>query len=252
MITKPHFTKFRISETLQFMTDGLSICEKYQPNQLQFTEKVTVLRNTTQTLNSSFKVDQGSSISAEIIALDQRRDLCFTGIHLCVDAFSYHFIPDIRNAASLILNSIDKYGKNITQLNYQAETSTLKSIIDSWTNDIRLTNALEALNISSWVTELKTVNEQFNKAYLSRVEEKALVPKANTLELRKKTIAAFRDLINNIEARATIALKGEYNPLISELNTLIGKYNSLVDVRRGTTKSTTSNNSPLSANQAYF
>ncbi len=235
MINKAHFPKFRVSELLQYFNDALSICDKNNPVQLQITDKVEIARASVVALEGTFKLDQASALSAELLALDQRRDACLTGIRMFADACTYHFDAAKLTAATSIVTSIDKYGKNLVRMNYQAETSTIKSITDSWINDSKLASALELLQLNDWVAELKLSNELFNKAYLARVEEKSVAPQTNSgIELRKLAVDAFRELTNNIYARATLT-PVIYDALISQLNVLTDKYNQLVDSRAATT-----------------
>ena len=91
---------------------------------------------------------------------------------------------------------------------------------------------MDILQLSDWAEELKRANDQFNKAYLARVEEKSqTVQTSTTLELRQTAINSYRDLCKNIEARATLST-GVYDGLINQLNVLTTKYNQLVDSRK--------------------
>lgn len=238
MINKPYFPKYRVSELSQFLTDALSVCSKYNPVSLQIDQQVDKVKEQQQALSEVFNNASGSSISNELVELDQRRDDCITGIRLCAEGFSYYFDATLRQAGAAILKSISNYGNNIQRLNYQSETSTINSLIGDWQKSNDLTNALSVLNLTAWAEQLKVFNDQFNARYLARIEEGAAAPQNNATELKKPAIAAFRELSDNIDARALLSKDGSYDKLISELNLLTDKYNKLVDSRKGNTKIT--------------
>lgn len=231
MIYKAHLKRFWISEVLQFMHETYSICNKFDVENLQIADKVIALRAASLALDSSFKRDCTSEFSSEIVALDQRRDVCIIGIRMGADAYTYHFDFEKSSAAAAIINSIDKFGKVVTLMNYQSETSTIESIIESWATDSKLATAIQTLHLTDWVNELKTTNELFSKAYHSRMDQKLQNPKINTVELRQKAIDAYQILITNIEARSILARPNLYDELVNQINELVEKYNVLVDNR---------------------
>jgi hypothetical protein len=228
MIRKPLFQKFRIGELVQFLYDVLGICDKNKPEVLLITAQVTSTRTSAKELDNNFKLDQGSSLSSVLVTEDQRRDRALIGIHSCIEGYTYHFDTTIREAAILLLASIEKYGSNIQQQNYQAETSSVNSILESWTTDSKLAAALVTLKMVDWAAELKTANTLFNGTYLLRVEEKGEAPSADTFELRKAAIARYRELVNEISAQTTIVKNTTYDKVTNELNVLIHSYNMLV------------------------
>lgn len=231
MIKKIHYPKLRTSELLQFIYDAIEVCNNNDVTKLQVSNKITELLNANKQLDSSFKIDQSSAISSELVELDQRRDACITGIRLNAESWSYHFDPSRAKNANLILKSIDKYGSGITRFNYQAETSIVSSIMDGWSTNNELSEAMNSLQLSAWAAELKLTNDLFNKAYIDRINEKSQnIQSSSSLELRQVVITYYKDLCSNIEARSTLSL-GSYDTVISQLNILTTKYNQLVDNR---------------------
>jgi hypothetical protein len=174
-------------------------------------------------------MDQASAFTRELIDLDNRRDESVAGIRLVLDGYTRYFEATLRTAAQNLLNNMDKYGTRIYELNYQAETSTITSLLNEWTTNASLSSAITALNLGAWTAELKTANNLFNDLYLQRVDEKAAQPQIKSFQARKKAIATYRELVKQIEARATLAGDQSYNSLINSLNVLIDKYNTLGD-----------------------
>ena len=234
MITKPNFQGLHNDELVQFLNDSLTVCKQQNVDKLNLTGQVTNLDTQTTAINAVFKIAKGSSITEKVVALDKRRDGNIIGIHTYTEGLTYHFDPSMQEAAKTILYSIDKYGKNLYLLNYQAETSTINKLINDWTNDTKLVEALAKLNLTDWAKELKTSNDLFNETFLRRVDEKSTEEGIKFAELRKASIESFRNLVKHIEARATLATDVSYDAIIKPLNALIEKYNRLV-ANRSTT-----------------
>ena len=234
MITKPLFQNFRNSEFVQFLNDSVTICKQQNVGTLKLTEQVGDMDTKTIAINAVFKITQGSAITEEIVGLDQVRDNNLIGIHAYTDGLTYHFIPATQLAAKAILASFDKYGKKLYLLNYQAETSTINSLINDWTVDSKLAAAIVTLKLTDWQAELKRSNDLFNVTFMSRVNEKASANDIKFFELRKASTLSFKEVVKHIEARATIATDKAYEPLIKSLNVLIEKYNRMVAGRSTT------------------
>ncbi|HEY4789396.1 MAG TPA: DUF6261 family protein [Bacteroidales bacterium] len=225
MILKPLFQKFRNSEVVQFFIDALGICKQQKAETLQLTVQTGNLEKKATELETVFKITQGSSITEKLTELDRRRDGNLIGIHKYAEGLVYHFEQATKEAALAILNSFDKYGKNLYMLNYQAETSTITSLTSDWGTDSKLAAAVIKINLTAWAEELKTSNNLFNEMFLSRAGEKATANDIKFLELRKSAMSGFRELVQNIEARATLSTDNSYDALINALNALIQKYN---------------------------
>jgi hypothetical protein len=231
MAAKPHLKKFRMSEIIQFLNDVIKLFQKYNPTTLLVVDELTALQAKTAALEAGFKLESGSVISDELVQLDGRRDDCLIGIKLSAEAYSHHFDAAYKTAAESILNSMAKYGSELTKLNYQAETSTISSLIDEWSKNATLTKAFTKLALVAWGTQLKTLNDQFNTRYLARVSEQGAAVHTDNLVLRDYARQAYVTLITNTEARATLNKAGLYTPLLNDLSVLIKKYNLLVDAR---------------------
>jgi hypothetical protein len=231
MISKIQIKKLRSAELLQMSHDVVSICEKKQPAQLLIDPQVAELRTATNLFDSLYKLDQGSEYSNMVLDCDYRRDKYINGIRQMSSGLTNHFEAATVEAATLLLDSIDKYGSGISKMNYQTETSTINSIVDSWNKDSKLAAALELLNIKTWAAELKAANDEFNKVYLSRVEETAQKPSVASVDARKTVVVAYQQLVKHIEARATIDNGSLYTDLIAELNVLVEKYTKTLTMR---------------------
>ena len=233
------------SEFLQFIYDVLSICSKHKAKTTDIQKQVTELNTCVIDLASVFKIDQGSMLSDRIFKLDQRRDNCLIGTCELIHSHLRSPIASVQMAAQLLENNIDKYGDRIANLNYPAETSTINSILKDWENDSQLLSATELLNLAPWINELQTTNQEFNNIFMNRVEETNQKPSLKTIEARKVTTAAYRTLVQHIDARALLATDNSYEALVGELNVLIAKYNRVAQTHIMPDDATSETNPPM-------
>lgn len=229
MIQKVRSHALRSSELLQFLIDVTKLCSQQSNKSMKLDNILAELKADTDSFDQAFRLDQASAITIELINLDGRRDECITGISLVIDGFTRYFEPVVKAAALALKNNLDKYGNRIYEMNYQAETSTINSLIKEWSTNGILKAAVNTLNLGIWVNELKKANDLFNERYLKRVDEKASAPQIKGFDARKKAISVYRKLVQQIEARAIIAEDQTYTGLINNLNALIVKYNIIAD-----------------------
>jgi hypothetical protein len=233
MIYKTHYQQLRNSELLQFMNDLLSACNQYSTDPMKLAAFIVALTTDIRTFDSLFKLNPKSAITQELINLDNLRDNCLKGIHALLEGYGYHFVPAIQSVATLLLVSMDNYGKSLHALNYPSETSTVNSLVSNWTNKPDLAAAITTLNLGTWVTELSSKNASFAEKYISRANEKALEPQVKTFDARVKAIASCKTLTSQIEAGARFMNDNSFDELINLINQLVVKYNIIADSHIG-------------------
>jgi hypothetical protein len=225
MISIPNLRRYRNSEFVAFMNDVIQLVDA--ANIAALANPLSALQTAYGDLETSFKVSQGSMITASIQELDARRDAAIKGIRAVTKAYVYHFDATFQSAGTLVLQTIDKYGRQISELNYQAQTASLKSLIKDIENDTDLTAALTTLHLTSWFAEMKTANEAFEQKYLERVTDSAAKKVAPVNEERPQAMAAYQTLMKHIEANTILNASPELSALTNSLNGLITKYNQI-------------------------
>lgn len=125
---------------------------------------------------------------------------------------------------------MELYGSGISRLNYQAETATLNNIIRDWENKPELIDAISSFNLSPWVNELKTANEEFNTKYLSRTQEYGDASPETIKLKREETNVAYYALRDRIDALHLLVETppSPYATVINQLNALTDQYNKLL------------------------
>ena len=230
-----HYPKLRNNEFIQFIKLLSDIINSNDPEVLKVKAQYDDMGALLATISALFKPDLGSAITKELENIDERRDTAIIGLEMQIKSFTYYFEAEKREAAQLLSNSLTTYGSGISRMNYQAETSTITSIIQKWENDAKLTAAITLLGLTAWTGELKIANELFVERYIDRLKDDAASPEEKTVELRKEIIQSYRTLLAHLEAHATLSIDNSYNAVIQQINQLIEQYNKLV-AARGTNK----------------
>lgn len=225
MISTPNLRRYRNSEFVAFMNDVIKLVDT--ANIAALANSLSALQTTYDDLETSFKVSQGSTITATVQDLDARRDAAIKGIRAVVKGYAYHFDTAMQSASTLVLQTIDKYGRQLNELNYQAQTASLKSLIKDIENDADLTAALTSLHLAVWFAEMKTANEAFEQKYLERVTDNAAKKVVPVSEQRPPATAAYETLVKHIEANNVLNPSPELSALANALNELITKYNQI-------------------------
>jgi len=158
MINSIDITRLRNANYLQFQKDFLAIISRNDPSALNIQAKYYDLTAKTEELENLFKKALANPISQELLVLDGRRDDAINGIYYAALAYSYHYDPDVKQAADTLLANINLYGSGIARLNYQAETATITNLINDWENKPELEDAINVLQLKGWRDELKSLS----------------------------------------------------------------------------------------------
>lgn len=236
MLETAFTNKYRNSEFIQYMDNVSQLINRRDTAELAIATQNEAVEQITAEMSALFRQEQGTLMTKEIEALDRRRDDAFTGLRNVLSGYRYHFIPEQAKAATVLYKSIDKLGKNIARLNYQAETATLEKLVYDWETNTELLAAIATLGLEDWMAELKAANEAFNQRYLDRTETYAKLNTQQRLpELRTQLTEAYRTLADHITAHATLTPSEVYTAIIGDLNALTRQYNELVTERSSNT-----------------
>jgi hypothetical protein len=234
MITVIDLSKLRNSEYLQLMKDVLKLVAQNNPTTLKVVEDYDGLTTTTTAIEDIFKIDLSSPLTPVIEAFDEGRDNCILGIFKTIEANTYHFNPAVREAAGVLAKYLGIYGSatSVAALNLQAETATVTSIVNDLQTRADLVAAITTLGLTSWVAELKRVNELLGEKYIERTTALAGASTDNIKQKRLEGNEAYYKLRDMLQSYNTIT-KGAapYPKTISEINALIDQYNIIITKR---------------------
>ncbi|WP_408040330.1 DUF6261 family protein [Tenacibaculum amylolyticum] len=160
------------------------------------------------------------------------------GFRNLATTYTYHANEAKANAAKDMLTAIDIHGSEIARRSYNEQTGILYSIVKDFETKDNLKAAITLIGASEWLTELKNSNTLFDTKYLERNDEAALNPLTDFTELRKEATTGYRELINHIEAHATLSDIGTYKELLNKISNLAKQYNLSLELRTGNNTNT--------------
>lgn len=239
MIHNNSFKVLRIAEFLQQGKDLSKVISDSDPNALGINKQLEAFSSVFLELEDVFKTSLKNPLTQTLVDLDSKRDDVFMGMCSIVDGYLKHWTPSVVAQAASLVDSINVYGRGLTVLNYQAESSSLSNLIESWEKDTKLTAALTALNLESWKNELKTINNLFIQTYTNRsLEDGKSEAQPKIKALREQAIAAWnklqRILLGKVEEFEDDATKApKYNNLVNSINGVLDSYNNLIQLRQG-------------------
>jgi len=242
MINSIDLTHLRNPECIQFFKNFTSIITANNPATLSVKPQNDNMILKVAELETLFKTATSNPITAEIEALDLRRDRASIGIAGVIRSYIYHYDPVMVEAATILQNNLNLYSTGIAQENYQSETAILNNLTNDWSTKPELQNAIETLGLLDWAVELKTVNVTFDLKYLDRTHEYGSASPENMKSKRAEAMTAYYALRKRLEAHAEIDGTEGYAPTINDLNALIEQYNAVLRARTTTVSEETNQN----------
>lgn len=239
MIHSNSFRLLRNPEFIQLGKDLSKIIADANTATLGIKKQHETFSNIFTDLDEVFKTSQKNPLTQTVVSLDDKRDNIFTGICYIVDGHLKHWSSDIVEQANLLINSIKVYGRDLTTLNYQAESASLSNLIDTWEKDAKLMAALTALNLDSWKNELKATNNLFISTYTNRSQADGQADNLPKIKaLREDAVVAWdklvRILMGKVEEFEDDAAKApKYTALVNSINGVLDSYNNLISQRQG-------------------
>ncbi|MGO4710924.1 DUF6261 family protein, partial [Chryseobacterium sp. 2TAF14] len=234
MMNSIDLPKLRNAEYLQYMKDFSGIISLNSTDQFDIETKFNAFNAKITELEALYKKALASDKTQEILLIDARRDAAINGIYYFLLSQTYHFDTANQQNAKVLLENMALYGSGIARQNYQAETATLNNLIRDWENKPELISAITAFNLTAWVNELKTANEEFNTKYLSRTQEYGDA-NPETIKLKREevnvTYYALRDRIDALHLLVETP-PSPYATVINQLNALTDQYNVLLVNRK--------------------
>lgn len=222
----------RIAEFIALGHEINEILSRNLPLSPGLQEAALAFKNGFNQVSLAYARERGRPLSREIEELDFRRDECINGIMQLAEAFSRHYDEAMRTAAGKLLQVIRQYGSNIALQNYNAETSSLKSIIEDLEATGPAREAMVKLGLTEWVAEMKTANDRFANVYSEQTQDTGEHPVGNLKELRGFARANYLDLLGMLDAQKWVKTDATLLTLVNEINEVIVRYHEMVASRK--------------------
>jgi len=174
-----------------------------------------------------------SELTAQIVEQDTIRDAIFRGFADSVKGATKHFDSSKRSAAMQLQNMLDSYG-NIAARPLDEETAAIDDLLREV--DTRYAMSVQLLGLNDWLTQLANENSVFKTLILDRNSETAQRPAINMKTSRTAVDAAFRAMLNMLEALALVNGDAPYSGFITEFNALSERYKNILAQEQGMRK----------------
>ncbi len=234
MINAAVLGRYRIQEFIQFISNTLIIVKQHGAEKLKVKALYNVLSQHHIQLQEAYKQDTNSEITPQLTSLDTQRDQMIICLRQICEGYTHHPNEKLKAAGSRIVACIDKYGSKLYQLNYNAETASLKNLIRDLQTNPDCVAAIQDLDLEEVVKEMNIANINFEKLFIQRLGEFSQNGAKSTKELVQLTSEAYRTLAQHVTAHATLTPSEGYTSLIKHLNENIDHFNHIVDRRKGT------------------
>lgn len=194
----------RNAEHVRFGEEVETICQNHFPPGTPIGDELRA--NHTQgykDVSDYFSPQRKNPLTRQLILADRNRDRMFSGLLYATMSASFHPDPARKQAAETLLNTYSKYGKNINQLNYGAQTAVVDNLLEDFVKDTEVNASLTQLNLTEWVTLLTNANQQFKTLYDQRADGKA-GPDVKATELRATLRLAYLELADYINGQISV------------------------------------------------
>ena len=167
--------------------------------------------------DTALKASAVNPATVSVTATDAGRDDAWRGANAYVKAMCNHPTADVASAAAEAKSLFDKYGD---------PTSLLLQDLEAFDSSKRTLLALDV-----WITDLKTKEEAFLAAAAARTEADAARQVGIVKETRTAAEAAYRSLVDTVNALAMINGDAAYATFIDHVNAMIERQKAISKAR---------------------
>ena len=192
------------------------------------TAAVTAFETAFNAFDTALKASATNPATASATDADVERDQSWRAANAYVKAMCSHPTADIANAASEAKSLFDKYG-DPTSLAQTEESGILHNLLQ----DLEAFDSAKrtSLALDVWITDRQEKEEALLAAAAQRTEEDAARQVGIVKETRTAADAAYRSLVDTVNALAMINGDAEYATFIDHVNAVIDRQKSILKAR---------------------
>ena len=192
------------------------------------TTSVNTFETAFDAFDTALKASAVNPATASATDADVERDQSWRGINAYVKAMCAHPTTDIAANAAEAKSLFDKYG-DPTSLAQTEESGVLHNLLQ----DLEAFDSAKrtSLNLDVWIANLKAKEEAFLAAAAQRTEADAARQVGIVKETRTAAEAAYRSLVDTVNALAMINGDTAYATFIDHVNAMIERQKAISKAR---------------------
>ena len=234
-ITTINLTRLRTEEDFGFLKLILAETENLPAEETPsiLTAAVNSFETAFNAFDAALKASATNPATASATDADVERDQSWRGINAYVinayvKAMCSHPTDDVASAATEAKSLFDKFG-DPTSLAQTEESGVLHNLLQ----DLEAFDSAKrtSLALDVWIADLKTKEEAFLAAAARRTEADAARQVGIVKETRTAAEAAYRSLVDTVNALAMINGDAEYATFIDHVNAMIERQKAISKAR---------------------
>ena len=230
-ITTINLTRLRTEENFGFLKLVLAETENLPSEETPsiLTTAVNSFETAFNAFDAALKASATNPATASATDADVERDQSWRGINAYVKAMCNHPTTEVASAAIEAKSLLDKYG-DPTSLAQTEESGVLHNLLqdlDAFDSAKRTSLALDV-----WIADLKAKEEAFLAAAAARTEADAARQVGIVKETRTAAEAAYRSLVDTVNALAMINGDADYATFIEHVNAVIERQKGILKARK--------------------
>ena len=164
-----------------------------------------------------------SVLTEKIAETDREMDFELAGINAALRAIIYGHNEQTVPAATRLLTMVQSYGRVMAEA-YDEEAGDVRAMLEQF--DGPYNNDVGTVGLAYRVAMLKDAFTRFEKLLAQREAEQGVKPPYTSREVRKGIEGVYHQMVNIIDANATVGTSDDFAALIALLNPDIDRLNS--------------------------
>ena len=223
-------SKMRNDEYFQYHTEFIELVNRAGADNLKIEPQFETYMPLYAQVDEALMKIMKSAYTAKIQEADKRRDKVFRGLVDKCRAAEKHFRPEAQQAAEKLKILFNTYG-NLAKRPLNEQTSGVYNLLQELEG--RFADDIRAVGVEEWVAELKDANNAFVELYRQRFDETTERTDIVLRKARTALDAAYRTIIERINALVIVEGEERWIDFIRSLNTVIDKYATIIKQRTG-------------------
>lgn len=176
---------------------------------------VKAYRDSVTNLDAALLQEKTNSWTEKVEAADRKVDNLYIGLSYYLRGMERHPDTSLAEHGKKAYAIIKKYG-SITKLNYTEEYGTLLNTMQDF--NALSEDTLTALQLSPWLEALTLAMAQFDVVRSSQAYEGSQYKAGYSKQMRQEADAAYRKLVDTVNALSAALGTDEFEHFISQLN----------------------------------